>query len=250
MDRAKRYERMMKAHGIHQSQTGSSSIRDTPIPSPRSKGSPATGSSKKRKLDQFTDTNSNIAEDDDEGLNRIKPEPSKAVKAETVKEEPAAAEVSVDSASTFQHCQGFDGTDDGSIFNDFLYFGGSTNQGDISDATFGSAYAAVESPGLSMNMTPVISNGPQATFDGGFPTTGSGMSMTPDSFNGYQATFDNGFVSKRSNMSVTPSISDGPQAGFNSEYATNGSNAMRMSMSSSNSNVERLARPESILIQD
>ncbi|KAK4691817.1 hypothetical protein P7C71_g5265, partial [Lecanoromycetidae sp. Uapishka_2] len=86
---AKRYERMMKAHGIYQS---TSSIRDTPIASPKRKTSPATATTgasfKKRKSDkasQFTMTSTSV--DDDESLTPIKAEPARTpVKDECVKE--------------------------------------------------------------------------------------------------------------------------------------------------------------------
>ncbi|MCJ1478300.1 hypothetical protein MMC13_006977 [Lambiella insularis] len=66
---AKRYERLMKAHGIHQP----ISSRDTAVEPLRPKGGPASNSSKKRKQDQF-DTTNDVAADDDEGLVRVKTE--------------------------------------------------------------------------------------------------------------------------------------------------------------------------------
>ena len=136
---AKRYERLMKANGIHQSQSGpiTPSIRDTPIPSPRRKTSPSAGpASKKRKLDKYAEPTSNLNTADDAGLGDLKTESSMGVKAEvkaeTMKEEPTSEEVTADStASTgaFQHSasdtMGFDGANDGSLFDDFLAFGGS-----------------------------------------------------------------------------------------------------------------------------
>ena len=122
----------MKANGIHQSQSGPttvSSIRDTPVPSPRRKNSPSAGpSSKKRKLDSYAETTSKINTDDDEGLSNVKAE----VKAEPVKEEPTSEEGtgnSTASTGTYQYpasdSLGFDGANDGSLFDDFLAFGGS-----------------------------------------------------------------------------------------------------------------------------
>lgn len=135
---AKRYERMMKANGIHQSQSGPttvSSIRDTPVPSPRRKTSPSAGpSNKKRKLDSYAETTSNVNTDDDEGLCNVKTESSiKAeVKAEPIKEDPTMEEVTADSTASigtfqpaFRDTMGFDGANDGSLFDDFLAFGGS-----------------------------------------------------------------------------------------------------------------------------
>lgn len=81
---------MMKAHGIHQSQN-QTPIRDTPAPS-RRKTSPVTGSSKKRKHDQFTETNVNT--DDDEGLSHVKAEGSNTkVKTEQIKAEASNTEI-------------------------------------------------------------------------------------------------------------------------------------------------------------
>lgn len=129
----------MKANGIHQSQSGPTapSSSDTPIPSPRRKTSPSAGSSsKKRKLDKYVETTSNFNTDDDEGLGDVKAESSMGVKAEikseTIKEEPTIEEGTADSTAstgTFQHpasdTLGFDGANDGSLFDDFLAFGGS-----------------------------------------------------------------------------------------------------------------------------
>lgn len=144
---------MMKANGIHQSQSGSppaSSIRDTPIPSPRRKASPSAGpSNKKRKLDKFNETTSNLNTDDDEGLSDVKAEPSTTVKAEPVKAEPVKEEStgqesnpdSTAPTETFQYpaggAMGFDGANDSSLFDDFRAFGGgSGNQSNGSEAAF------------------------------------------------------------------------------------------------------------------
>lgn len=130
----------MKANGIHQSQSGpttASNIHDTPVSSPRRKTSPSAGpSNKKRKLDKYAETTSNLNTDDDEGLGDVKAEASMGVKAEikaeTIKEEPTIEEGTADSTAstdTFQQSSsdtmGFDGANDGSLFDDFLAFGGS-----------------------------------------------------------------------------------------------------------------------------
>ena len=78
----------MKAHGIHQSQT-QSTIRDTPVPSvPRRKASPGgTPLAKKRKHDQFVDSDANGTMDDDENMpSTVKTEGSKRIKAESSKD--------------------------------------------------------------------------------------------------------------------------------------------------------------------
>lgn len=139
---AKRYERMMKANGIHQSQsdvTTASSIRDTPIPSPRRKASPSAGpSNKKRKLDNLAEATSNFNTDDDEGLSNVKAESSTTVKAEPIKVEPVKQEhtgqegtpeaMASTDASQYPSsgAMGFDGAADGALFDDFLAFGGTS----------------------------------------------------------------------------------------------------------------------------
>ena len=154
---------MMKANGIHQSQNGSPtapSIRDTPVPSPRRKASPSTGpSNKKRKLDKFNETTSNLNTDDDEGLDDVKAESSTALKAETVKAEPIKEEAtgqesnsdSTAPTETFQYpsrdaAMGFDGANDSSLFDDFLAFGGgSGSQSNGTGAAFGDGQGLHES---------------------------------------------------------------------------------------------------------
>lgn len=152
---------MMKANGIHQSQSGSptpSSIRDTPIPSPRRKASPSAGpSNKKRKLDKFNETTSNLNTDDDEGLSELKAESSTTVKAESVKaehikEEPIGQEGNPDSTAPTETLQypssgamGFDGANDSALFDDFLAFGGSNRQSNGSQAAFGDGQELHES---------------------------------------------------------------------------------------------------------
>ena len=65
---AKRYERMMKAHGIHQTQT---SIRDVPISSRKPKDEAAA---KKRKLEQFEEDSNTAVDDDEVGFSKVKEE--------------------------------------------------------------------------------------------------------------------------------------------------------------------------------
>ncbi|CAD6575496.1 MAG: hypothetical protein ASARMPRED_007250 [Alectoria sarmentosa] len=157
---AKRYERMMKSNGIHQSQSGGStvsSIRDTPVASPRRKASPSAGSSnKKRKLDNFNETTSSLNTDDDEGLSNIKAESSTTVKIESIKAEPIKEE------QTSQECtpdttfsggaMGFDGANDSTFFDEFLAFGGSGRQVNGSQAALNGGFA-------SMSMTQATGNG-------------------------------------------------------------------------------------------
>ena len=86
--RAKRYERMMKAHGIHQPV----SARDPAIPVSRRKEEFISQPAKKRKQDQFDDSH-NQAADDDEGLCSVKSEIGCAISEHTtVKNEPALLE--------------------------------------------------------------------------------------------------------------------------------------------------------------
>ena len=134
----------MKFHGIHQSQSGGAtapSVPNTPTPSPRRKTSPAAGpSSKKRKLDKFTETPSSLNTDDDEFSNNIKAESSTSVKTEAIKAEPVKEESTSEgdiadctafttSNDGFQYPSsagmGFDGANDSAMFDDFLAFGGS-----------------------------------------------------------------------------------------------------------------------------
>lgn len=170
---AKRYERMMKANGIHQSQSGgttASGIRDTPIPSPRRKTSPSAGTcSKKRKLDQYAETNSNFNTDDDEGLGNVKAESSitvkaEPIKAEPIKEEPMGQEGTPESTAptgAFQYPSsggmGFDGAHDSAMFDDFLAFGGSSSHDHGSQAAFHGGFA--DQGFASMSMTPATGNG-------------------------------------------------------------------------------------------
>ena len=127
---AKRYERMMKAHGIYQT---NSTIADTPIPSTKPKTSSSAtatnpASSKKRKQTQFVETNTNT--DDDEGLNKVKPEPpNKKIKPEAVKEESTDNQASPQALTSAKektpskYTMGLDDADDSAMFRDFLSFG-------------------------------------------------------------------------------------------------------------------------------
>ena len=166
----------MKFHGIHQSQNGGSTvstIRDTPVASPRQKtSSPGGPSTKKRKLDSYGDTTSNLNTDDDEGLSSVKTESSTTVKAEpvkteSIKEEPTRQEdvlVSTDStASTgaFQYpsnsTMGFDGANDSAMFDDFLAFGGSIPPDYGSQAAFDGGHS--KEGNTPTSMIPATRNG-------------------------------------------------------------------------------------------
>ena len=153
---------MMKANGIHQSQSGPttpSSARDTPVPSSRRKNSPSAGpsgsapSSKKRKLDDYAETTSGINADDDESPFNVKTESTTtAVKAENPESEKVKAEIIKEEATTQEGTEGptvsaetsvypshggmgFDGADDSTLFDDFLAFGGSVNAINMTPAT-------------------------------------------------------------------------------------------------------------------
>ena len=132
-NRAKRYERMMKAHGIHQTQT---SIRDTPIPTRKRKDETRGSTSKKRKTD-FLGEDANNTADDDEGLDadisKVKEEkPSIKVKSEvTASEDNAGAQFSW---QHFKHddAQESSRPEDNDIFSDYIHssaFGTSQEQG-------------------------------------------------------------------------------------------------------------------------
>ena len=167
---AKRYERLMKFHGIHQSQSGSTSVsavREASIASPRRKSpAPAGPSNKKRKLVNYAEKTSNINTDDDEGLDNVKAESStsikaEAVKAEAIKGEDTGEETIPDSTSytglTSNSAFGFDGIHDSAMFDDFLRFGGSTlanneSQTALSGDQFDGATA-------STSMTPATGSG-------------------------------------------------------------------------------------------
>ncbi|KAL2041771.1 hypothetical protein N7G274_005555 [Stereocaulon virgatum] len=165
---AKRYERMMKAHGIYQT---SSTIADTAFLSSKNKTTAATAtsnstapsSSKKRKQAQFVETNSNT--DDDEGLGKVKSEsPIKKIKGEMVQDEPhnkqarlntvdvqqlpvhpdglmsAKEETAVESATDLGN------TDDSATFRDFLAFGAFSGQDAESWAIFDANTSLDEKP--------------------------------------------------------------------------------------------------------
>ena len=163
----------MKAHGIYQT---NSTIADTSVSSTKRKTSPgasnatastATGSSKKRKATQFTETNTNT--DDDEGLSKVKAEPtSKKLKAEAIKEEPIGKEhtpefaASTKGETSANYSMGFDGADDGAMFNDFLSFGAFGGQDDDSKDAFGASagleIAHVKSDGQGLPESIVITD--------------------------------------------------------------------------------------------
>ncbi|KAL6720269.1 hypothetical protein ACLMJK_002190 [Lecanora helva] len=146
---AKRYERLMKAHGIHQSQISIvESIRNAPVGS-RTKASSAKGPSKKRKANPPTETDVNT--DDDEGLSNAKAKGTdtkvkterrgKKIKTEpeSYKSEPSddgddsakVKEESKDSSPPYDSLDSkprsaipqYDGADDSPLMRDFLAFG-------------------------------------------------------------------------------------------------------------------------------
>ena len=157
---AKRYERMMKAHGIYQT---NSTIADTSISSSKTKTASVPGtsnttapiSSKKRKHAQFVETSTNT--DDDEGLSKAKSEPSiKKIKGETIKEEPKKQQAcrdtpdvqqlpvhpeaftSVKEETSIKSATGLGDDDDSVTFRDFLSFGAFGGQ----DADLGGMFDA------------------------------------------------------------------------------------------------------------
>ena len=176
---AKRYERLMKFHGIHQSQSGSNSVsavREASIASPRRKSpAPPSSSNKKRKLVNYAETASNLNTDDDEGLDNVKAESSTTIKAESVKTEAIKGEDFGEesipdtsgytdltaSTSAFQSTSnsafGFDGIHDSAMFDDFLRFGGSNRASNESQT----ALSGDQSDGAtaSTSMTPATGSG-------------------------------------------------------------------------------------------
>ena len=177
---AKRYERLMKFHGIHQSQTGSTSVsavREASVASTRRKSpaAPSTTSNKKRKLISHAETTSNLNTDDDEGFENVKPESNTGIKAEAIKAEAIKGEASgqesipdstsytdlTASTGAFQSAAnsayGFDGIQDSAMFDDFLRFGG-TSQANNGIQT---ALSGNESDGgtASTNMAPATGSG-------------------------------------------------------------------------------------------
>ena len=179
LNSAKRYERLMKFHGIHQSQSGSTSVstvREASVASTRRKSpAPAGTSNKKRKLVNYADTTSKLNTDDDEGLDNVKAESStsikaEAVKAESVKEENTGQESLPDPTSYMDiaaptgalqsasnSAYGFDGVHDSAMFDDFLRFGGSVQTNNESQT----ALSGDQSDGAtaSTNMTPATGSG-------------------------------------------------------------------------------------------
>ena len=177
--RAKRYERLMKFHGIHQSQSGGTvapTMRDIPVAS-RRKASPSEGPiKKKRKVDKLAGSTDTLNTDDDEGLTSVKTEPVPDIKAEPksikqeqikeeqikeeqikeehIKEEPNATENLSDSktCTVSNGATVFNGAVDSAMFDDFLAFGGSFNhlhgfhaESDLGVSGEGSASMSVES---------------------------------------------------------------------------------------------------------
>ena len=165
---AKRYERMMKAHGIYQT---SSTIADTAIPSSKNKTTAATATfnstppicSKKRKHAQFVETNSNT--DDDEGLSKVKSEyPIKRIKGEMVKDEPHNQQsrlntvavqqlpvhpdgsMSAKEETAIKSATGLGNADDSATFRDFLAFGAFGGQDAESWAIFDANTSLDEKP--------------------------------------------------------------------------------------------------------
>lgn len=169
----------MKFHGIHQSQTGSTSVaavREASIASPRRKSpAPPSTSNKKRKLVDYADTNPNINIDDDEGLDNVKTESRtgvkvEAVKAEAIKGEETEQERITDSTSytdvaastgafqsTSNSVYGFDGVQDSAMFDDFLRFGGSPQlNNEVQTALTGNP---TDGPTASNKMAPASGSG-------------------------------------------------------------------------------------------
>ena len=176
---AKRYERLMKFHGIHQSQSGSTSVsavREASVASsPRKSSAPAGTSNKKRKLVNYAETNCNLNTDDDEGLESVKAEPKisikgEATKAEAIKGEDTGEENIADSTSytdlaassgAFQSASnsayGFDGINDSAMFDDFLRFGGSVQDNNGTQTTLSGDPS--DGATASANMTPATGSG-------------------------------------------------------------------------------------------
>lgn len=83
--RAKRYERMMKAHGIA---PNAAAVRSSPAARPfKAERYENNNTIKKRKVDEFANDRSG-AEDDQERFDNIKPDPSGILEELHVKEEP------------------------------------------------------------------------------------------------------------------------------------------------------------------
>ena len=124
MDSAKRYERMMKAHGIHPT---CPTARETPFPV-KPNDQPSADALKKRKFDQFADVTNNPM-DDDEGLFRAKTE----LGAILIKDEPSATGTGYPLADMSQYptLQGGGGgvgndsyrSNEANVFSDFVQSG-------------------------------------------------------------------------------------------------------------------------------
>ena len=136
----------MKAHGIYQS---NQPIRETTIAStPRKRAENASGSTqKKRKLDQFNDSNSNTdTGDDDEGLPKVKPESVKAEEIKpdptgtTIKEEPLVFEDGNLPYPDETLDQGYH-ADDNTFFDDFLQPGAFAQPAPDTQSGYDSAFA-------------------------------------------------------------------------------------------------------------
>jgi hypothetical protein len=98
---AKRYERMMKAHGIA---PNAASVRPSPARTPKTecRDSAPASSSKKRKADAFIEDNAGA--DDEEGFGNIKSERGGNIKEEKyVKEEHEQSQLSLDDATNLMH---------------------------------------------------------------------------------------------------------------------------------------------------
>ena len=165
---AKRYERLMKFHGIHQSQSGGTAaptMRDIPVASKR-KASPSGGPTKKRKLDKLAQTSEDLNADDDEGLATVKPESITSIKAEpvSVKEEDIKKEFNAtdDLSDSKAYVASnspmrFNGAVDSAMFDDFLAFGGSFNHYHDFHAASNDAISSKRSASISMK--PATQNG-------------------------------------------------------------------------------------------
>ena len=168
--RAKRYERLMKFHGIHQSQsagTTAPTMRDTPVASRRKTSPSREANNKKRKLNKLAENSQpDLNVDDDEGFGKVKTEYSTDIKAEPesikkedIKDEPTATEENLDpkACNTYNSAMGFDGAIDSAMFDDFLAFGGSPNHYHGSHAASDDGISKEGS--ASMSMKPATQNG-------------------------------------------------------------------------------------------
>ncbi|MCJ1284258.1 hypothetical protein MMC26_003589 [Xylographa opegraphella] len=122
---AKRYERMMKAHGIHQAICS----RDSAVPALRRKDDPNVQGSKKRKHDQF-DEGSNQPVDDDEGLGKVKDEVACTISDRTIVKDEVQVPEDTSADTDYPWLRYGSGTagsstgDDSSAFNEFIVAGG------------------------------------------------------------------------------------------------------------------------------